>query len=166
MLGDNCTIKEDGIKDSDILAAMTSFIRNGRKHNENEVAYKIYSFVWLKLSPLRIFLRLKIFPIFEEDNSTMTAGIPEIMIYLASCAVNRTSPETGKLTEIDFEALFLFASYHVMSAVVAMILEHSGVKNDFVKNAISFSIRKNIFFETANNSVLKSLKKPGYGTCR
>ena len=62
IMGDNCTSKEYGIKDSDILAVMTSFIRNGKEHNVKELAYKIYSFVWLKTIPIRIFLRLKIFP--------------------------------------------------------------------------------------------------------
>ena len=62
ILGDNCTLKEYGIKDSDILAVMTSFIRNGKEHSVNEVAYKVYSFVWLKTAPIRIFLRRKIIP--------------------------------------------------------------------------------------------------------
>ena len=66
ILGDNCYVKEYGIKDSDILAVMTSFIRNGREHSVNELAYKIYSFVWLKLAPIRIFLRHKIFPALKK----------------------------------------------------------------------------------------------------
>ena len=66
ILGDNCYVKEYGIKDSDILAIMTSFIRNGREYSVNELAYKIYSFVWLKLAPIRIFLRHKIFPALKK----------------------------------------------------------------------------------------------------
>ena len=62
ILGDNCTLKEYGIKDSDILAVMTSFIRNGREHSVNEVTYKVYSFVWMRMTPLRIFFRRKIIP--------------------------------------------------------------------------------------------------------
>ena len=54
--------KEYGIKDSDILAVMTSFIRNGREHSVNEVTYKVYSFVWMRMTPLRIFFRRKIIP--------------------------------------------------------------------------------------------------------
>ena len=57
ILGDNCTAKEYGIQDSDILAVMTSFIRNGREHSVKEFAYRVYSFVWLKIAPLRIFLK-------------------------------------------------------------------------------------------------------------
>ncbi len=65
ILGDNCTLKEYGIKDSDILAVMTSFIRNGREHSVNELAYRVYSFVWLKLAPMRIFLKRKVFPVLK-----------------------------------------------------------------------------------------------------
>ena len=86
-------------------------------------------------------------------------NVAEAVIYLASCAVNETKPEKDKIMGIDFGELFSFASYHVMSAVVAMALKSAGVKNDYVKNAISFSIRKTTFFEAANNSVLKSLEK-------
>ncbi|MBQ2617520.1 MAG: S26 family signal peptidase [Synergistaceae bacterium] len=62
ILGDNCCFKEYGIKDSDILAVMTTFVRNGKEHSVNEFAYRLYSFVWLKTAPIRIFLRLKIIP--------------------------------------------------------------------------------------------------------
>ena len=62
ILGDNCATKEYGIQDGDILAIMTSFIRGGREHSVKEFAYRVYSFVWLKMTPLRIFLKRKIFP--------------------------------------------------------------------------------------------------------
>lgn len=88
-------------------------------------------------------------------------NIAETVIYLASCAVNEIKPETDKIAGMDFEKIFSLASYHVMSAVVAMALESVGVKNDYVKNAISFSVMKNTYFETASNSVLKSLEEAG-----
>ena len=88
-------------------------------------------------------------------------NVAEAVIYLASCAVNETKPETDKIAGTDLEELFSFASCHVMSAAVAMALESAGFRNDYVKNAISFSVRKNTFFEAANNSVLKSLEEAG-----
>lgn len=66
ILGDNCAIKEYGIKDSDILAVMTSFIRNGREHGVHELAYRIYSFVWLRSAPIRIYLRQRIIPMIKR----------------------------------------------------------------------------------------------------
>ena len=65
LLGDNCTSKEYGIKDGDILAVMTSFIRNGREHSVNELTYRVYTFVWLKLAPMRIFLKRNVFPVLK-----------------------------------------------------------------------------------------------------
>ena len=91
----------------------------------------------------------------------MSNRIPETAIYLASCAVNGTKPETERLLGIDFEALFSFTSYHMLSAVVAMGLESAYCRNDHVKNAISFSVRKNTYFEASNDSVLKALEEAG-----
>ena len=88
-------------------------------------------------------------------------NVAEAVIYLASCAVNETKPEMNKIAGMDFEKIFSLASYHVMSAVVAMALESVRVKNDHVKNAISFSVRKNTYFEAANKSVLKTLEEAG-----
>ncbi|MBQ6664781.1 MAG: nucleotidyltransferase family protein [Synergistaceae bacterium] len=70
-------------------------------------------------------------------------------------------PDADKIAGIDFEKIFSFASYHVMGAVVGMAIESAGFKNDHVKNAISFSVRKNTFFEAANNSVLRKLEDAG-----
>ncbi|MBR4195457.1 MAG: nucleotidyltransferase family protein [Synergistaceae bacterium] len=87
--------------------------------------------------------------------------IAETVIYLASCAVNGTKPETAKIAGMDLDLLFSFASYHMLSAVVAMALERAGCKDGRLKNAISFSVRKATFFEAANHSVLKSLNEAG-----
>lgn len=97
----------------------------------------------------------------KDKKADTEMKIAETVIYLASCAVNDAKPEMDKIAGMDFEKIFSFASYHVMSAVVAMALESAGVKNDQVKNAISFSVRKNTFFEVANQSVLKSLEEAG-----
>lgn len=57
ILGDNCFEKEYGIKDCDIIGIMTGFVRNGTAHRTNEFSYKVYSFIWLKTAPLRIFIK-------------------------------------------------------------------------------------------------------------
>ncbi len=54
ILGDNCIAKEYGIRDEDIIAVMTGYIRNGKEHSVNEFGYRLYSFIWLHTSPLRI----------------------------------------------------------------------------------------------------------------
>ena len=57
ILGDNCIEKEYDIKDSDIVGIMTYFIRNGKVHSVDETCYRLYSFVWLKTSAIRIFIK-------------------------------------------------------------------------------------------------------------
>ena len=43
ILGDNCINKEYGIKDSDIIGVMTSYVRKGREHSVTETGYRLYS---------------------------------------------------------------------------------------------------------------------------
>ena len=61
ILGDNCVNKEYGIKDEDIIAVMTGYIRGGKEHTVSEKGYRFYSFVWLHTIPIRIgFMKAKI----------------------------------------------------------------------------------------------------------
>ena len=57
ILGDNCINKEYGIKDKDIIAVMTGYIRNGKEHNVSEKGYRLYSFIFLNTIPLRTGLK-------------------------------------------------------------------------------------------------------------
>ena len=101
------------------------------------------------------------FPCVEEANSAMTKGITETAIYLTSCAVNGTKPEEGRLSGVDFGELFSFASYHMMSAVVAMGLEAAGIMDTNVKRHIAYSVRKNTYLETASREVQNKFEEAG-----
>ncbi len=57
ILGDNCIGREYGITDADILGVMTGFVRNGREHSVEETGYRVYTFIWLHTSSLRVFLK-------------------------------------------------------------------------------------------------------------
>ena len=57
ILGDNCSAKEYGIKDGNIIAVMTGFIRNGIEHSVQETVYRVYIFVWLRTVTLRVFVK-------------------------------------------------------------------------------------------------------------
>ena len=54
ILGDNCINKEYGIKDNDIIAVMTGYIRRGKEHTTEEIGYRLYSFIWIHTIPVRI----------------------------------------------------------------------------------------------------------------
>lgn len=57
ILGDNCITYERGIIDNDILGIMTAFVRNGREYSVNNLCYRIYSFIWLNTSAIRILIK-------------------------------------------------------------------------------------------------------------
>ena len=54
ILGDNCTARETGIRDEDIIGVMTGFVRGGREHSTDEAGYRLYSAVWMHSAGLRI----------------------------------------------------------------------------------------------------------------
>ena len=57
ILGDNCIAREYGIRDEDILGIMTGYIRKGKTHTTGEFPYRMYTFLMLRLSGVRIFLK-------------------------------------------------------------------------------------------------------------
>lgn len=54
--GDNETIKEKDVNISQIIAVAVSFERKGKKIYANDIAYRIYSILWLLVFPLRHFI--------------------------------------------------------------------------------------------------------------
>lgn len=57
ILGDNCINPERNIKDDNILGVMTGFVRNGKEHSINEPGYRLYVYVWMKTTRIRIFIK-------------------------------------------------------------------------------------------------------------
>ena len=48
------------------------------------------------------------------------------LIYLASCAVNGTTPEKSRVEGMDFSEIYNRASRHMITAVIAFALEGAG----------------------------------------
>ncbi len=57
ILGDNCVLRESGIRDGDILGIMTGFIRKGKTHTVREIPYRLYSLLMVRMGWLRVFLK-------------------------------------------------------------------------------------------------------------
>ncbi len=57
ILGDNCITYEYGIKDSDILGVMTGFTRGGREYSVESRGYRLYTFMMLHTTTIRLFMR-------------------------------------------------------------------------------------------------------------
>ena len=57
ILGDNCIAREYGIRDEDILGIMTGYIRKGTAHSTGALPYRLYTFLMLHASGVRIFMK-------------------------------------------------------------------------------------------------------------
>lgn len=61
-LGDNCVKKEYGIREKQVIAVLTAFVRNGKKVEVTDLGYRLYSRFWFYIYPLRgIFKKLRLF---------------------------------------------------------------------------------------------------------
>lgn len=56
-MGDNCISRERGVREEDILGVMTGFVRGGKQHTVDEPGYRLYTFIWLHTSRVRIFFK-------------------------------------------------------------------------------------------------------------
>lgn len=57
ILGDNCINKEYGITDAEIIGVMTSYVHKGKERTTSYVPYRMYSWIWVNFSAVRIFLQ-------------------------------------------------------------------------------------------------------------
>ncbi|MCH5191168.1 MAG: S24/S26 family peptidase [Oscillospiraceae bacterium] len=56
LCGDNQWQKEYGIKPNNIIAVVTAINRNGKKFDTDNKIYRLYSFTWVKILPIRKYL--------------------------------------------------------------------------------------------------------------
>ena len=56
ILGDNCLARE-WVPEEDVIAVMTSFVRDGREHGVDSPGYRAYTWVWLRTERPRVALR-------------------------------------------------------------------------------------------------------------
>ena len=52
-MGDNQYHREDGIRQDQILAVVSAFVRNGKRYNVTDFSYRTYSFFWYYSRPIR-----------------------------------------------------------------------------------------------------------------
>ena len=67
-IGDHQTEIEYNIPLENIICVVKSFTKNGKPHQVTEFSYKLYSFIWMLLIPLRPFI-FKISPIIRNKKS-------------------------------------------------------------------------------------------------
>lgn len=56
ILGDNCTEKEYGITDDQILAVLSRFVHKGKTYSVEDKGYRLYARLWYMIYPIRRFI--------------------------------------------------------------------------------------------------------------
>ena len=85
----------------------------------------------------------------------------DAVIYLCTCAINGIVPEKGKIEEMDLEAVYQFASFHLLSAMVAMALESVGFKDRNSIAALTNSLKKNSLFDLNRKAIFDRFEQQG-----
>lgn len=60
ILGDNCTDYEY-VADDKIIGILTSFVRDGKEYRVNGLGCRIYAFIWMNTSSVRILLKKAVY---------------------------------------------------------------------------------------------------------
>ncbi len=84
----------------------------------------------------------------------------QTLIYLLSCAVNKTKCEL-KPGEIDFDGLYLLAQKHVLCSAVAFALESAGMNERRFTQARLKAKRKNGLFDIERRRIYEMLNEKG-----
>lgn len=71
----------------------------------------------------------------------------DVIIYLCSCAINKTEIDKNRLANINIDHLYQSARKHMLSSMIGQILRNEGMSSaDFIK-AIALSERKTIILD-------------------
>ncbi len=83
------------------------------------------------------------------------------VIYLASCAVNKQVPSKIRIESMDLDAVFAYASHHMVSASIAMALISAGYNDRQSTDTIAYSLRRTVIFQDAFAKVKDSFEREG-----
>ena len=83
----------------------------------------------------------------------------EALIYLASCVVNKTTPDSLQLQSVDIQELLKLAEKHQMYAVAAYGLKQANKSNESVMQEYYHLIYIDKLFDTERDTILDQLEK-------
>ena len=94
----------------------------------------------------------------ENEAEAKTVGL---VIYLASCVMNQTTPEIPQPDEKTLEAVYECAGRHMVGAIVADGLEKAGYGDPHSAKEIGRSLRRSILFDAAWKEVCEKYDAAG-----
>ena len=83
------------------------------------------------------------------------------VIYLISCAANEEIPDKTRIAAMDLEAVYAFASHHMIAAAVAFALESAGYQDKQFSQAIAAAQRKAVIFQNILTNIKSRLEAAG-----
>ena len=85
----------------------------------------------------------------------------DAVIYLCTCSINGIVPEKGKIEGMNLQEVYQFASFHMLSAMVAMALESAGFKDRNSIAALTNSLKNNSLFDLNRKAIVDRLEQKG-----
>lgn len=85
----------------------------------------------------------------------------QALIYLCSCAVNRTNPDDEVIAAVDIQNLFTVSEEHMLSSICGKMLESIGIINPSFKNAVGMTQRKAVILNNEFSLISSALESAG-----
>ena len=83
------------------------------------------------------------------------------LIYLISCAVNKTESDADRVRKIDLDALYSFAQTHSLLCLCAYALADAGIKDERFTQAQAKAIRRSALFDIERKKIMEALDHAG-----
>ena len=78
------------------------------------------------------------------------------LVYLCSCAVNGTTPDTDKI--VDLDSLYEASHKHMLAALAGMVLQEAGIQTKGFKDAVSHAQKKAVILNHDLQQVTAALE--------
>ena len=88
----------------------------------------------------------------------MYAKSVDDLVYLVSCLLNNTPPDSERIKAIDLKELYAFAGKHSLRGITAFALEHAGIHDAAFTAAKGLAIRKVVILSLEREKVISELE--------
>lgn len=95
----------------------------------------------------------------KEESTDERSRATHDLLYLATCAINDEFADASRIA--DVEAVFYVASRHMLSALVAMTLEKSGIRHPYSPVVIAGALRRAALYQQAFEQIKSELTSAG-----
>ena len=96
-----------------------------------------------------------------NKNSPDKKNSVDIVIYLCSCAINKTPVDKDMLLNINLDSVFDVARRHMLSSIVGQILDSNGISTPKFKRVVARAQQKAIIFENDYKCIIAEFESSG-----